>query len=240
MTESPLRVFIGWDRRETEAYAVARASLLRHATRPVDVVPLQLWRLEAHGIMPRGRIVERAGKLFDTVSEAHCSTEFAISRFVVPVLAHKGWALFVDCDVVFQADVAELFAEADERFAVMCVKHPDYLPASGTKMVDQVQYTYPRKNWSSVMLLNCDHAATLRLSVPVVAAATGRQLHRFEWARDEEIGGLSPRWNWLVGERPKPEQRGIDHFTRGGPWIRGWTPAEHDSIWMEAARDVRP
>lgn len=41
----------------------------------------------------------------------------------MPHLAQTGWALFVDSDVVFLDDVAELFDQVDDSKAVMVVKH---------------------------------------------------------------------------------------------------------------------
>ena len=70
----------------------------------------------------------------------------------------KGWALFIDCDIVFLEDVNNLFSLADDRYAVMCVKH-EFKPKPGLKMDGQVQTVYPRKNWSSVVLWN--HRASI-------------------------------------------------------------------------------
>jgi lipopolysaccharide biosynthesis glycosyltransferase len=67
--------------------------------------------------------------MYDLHSNAPQATDFAISRFFVPLLAHTGWALFTDCDVVFLRDPHELFAHADQSKAVMVVKHP---PLDGT------------------------------------------------------------------------------------------------------------
>jgi hypothetical protein len=37
---------------------------------------------------------------------------------------YQGWALFVDGDVLLRADVADVFALADARYAVQVVQHP--------------------------------------------------------------------------------------------------------------------
>ena len=80
------------------------------------------------------------------------STEFTFTRFLVPALAnYKGWALFCDSDIVFLKDVKELFDQAEDKYAVMCVQH-DYTPKPGIKMDGQKQTLYPRKNWSSMVL----------------------------------------------------------------------------------------
>jgi hypothetical protein len=85
-----------------------------------------------------------------------------------------------------------------------------------------------------VMLWNCDHPANQRLTLQDVNERPGRDLHRFYWLNDSEIGALPPEWNWLVGVQPKPAAPQIAHFTLGGPFTPGWKGAEHDEIWAEA------
>lgn len=230
---NPLSVYIGYDAREAEAYRVAEKSLRKHASSPVSVNPLDAERLSASGLLRRPQ--DRRGYIYDIPSNAPCSTDFAISRFLVPHLAQTGWALFVDCDVVFLADVAELFEQADPDKAVMVVKHrqPE---TGGTKMDGQIQTIYSRKNWSSVCLFNCSHPANNRISLQDVNERPGRDLHNFYWLHDSEIGSLTPDWNWLVGVQEKPLFPKLAHFTLGGVFTPGWKGAEHDDIWLEAAR----
>lgn len=226
-----MRVFIGHDEREAKAYAVAEHSLRKHSG--ITATPLKADRLADQGLLRRPQ--DRRGVIYDLPSNAPCSTDFAISRFLVPHLAHTGWALFTDCDVVFMADIAEL--ATDDTKAVMVVKH-GALNGSGEKMDGQAQLAYPRKNWSSVMLWNCDHPANKRLSLQDVNERPGRDLHAFYWLADSEIGELPREWNWLVGIQPKPAQPKIAHFTLGGPWLPGWYGAEHDDIWHDAYRSM--
>jgi lipopolysaccharide biosynthesis glycosyltransferase len=227
-----VKVFIGEDPKEKAAGVVARASLKRRAKTPVSCTSLHLDRLASSGLLRRP--VDARGALYDLHSQAPQSTEFAISRFLVPMLAQQGWALFVDADVVFLEDVGKLLAIADPKFAVYVVKH-QHSPTAETKMVDQVQTRYSRKNWSSVCLWNCDHPANRRLTLDDVNHRPGRDLHAFYWLHDSEIGTLPPRWNWLVGEQPMPDNPAIAHFTNGGPWLPGWAGAEHDDIWLDEA-----
>lgn len=227
-----MRVYIGHDQREAEAYAVAEHSLLRHSPSSI-VTPVKADRLAACGMLRRPQ--DRRGTIYDLPSNAPCSTDFAISRFLVPHLAQTGWALFTDCDVVFRCDVEDMLKEADPSKAVMVVKHPP-ISSGGSKMDGQAQLKYPRKNWSSVVLWNCDHPANNRLSLQDVNERPGRDLHAFYWLADSEIGELSPEWNWLVGLEPKPECPKIAHFTLGGPWLPTWEGAEHDDIWLSARR----
>jgi lipopolysaccharide biosynthesis glycosyltransferase len=226
-----LRVFIGYDPREKAAFEVAENSLRAHRW-DAATIPLRLDRLASSGLLRRS--MDARGQLYDLPSNAPCSTEFAISRFLVPILCQSGWALCVDCDVVFLGDVAELFALADPTKAVMVVKHQQ--AGGGMKMDGQVQTHYARKNWSSVVLWNCDHPANRRLSLQDVNERPGRDLHAFYWLADSEIGELPGKWNWLVGVQPMPADAKIAHFTLGGPFTPGWQGAEHDEIWLRASR----
>ncbi len=217
MNHKPWSAWIGFDPREAAAFAVAKQSASR-LSNPISIKGVVLADLQRRGFYTRPTEV-RLGKLWDVVSGAHMSTEFAISRFFVPMLAGKGWALFMDCDVIVKENLAHLFQKLDDRYAVYCVKH-DYQPAGGWKMDAQEQTSYPRKNWSSVMVFNCDHPSNKALTTDVLNMWTGRKLHGLEWLKDEEIGELDPAWNWLVGEQPEPEGGAkIVHMTLGGPWI---------------------
>ena len=228
-----MRVYIGYDEREAAAYAVAAASLA--GTSPqAQAIKLDAARLSAHGLFRRP-MDRRDGRIYDLASDAYCATDFAITRFLVPLLEQQGWALFVDCDMVFLSDVAELFAMADASKAVMVVKHGN-LASTAPKMDCQPQQLYARKNWSSVMLFNCGHPANRRLSLRDINERPGRDLHQFYWLHDSEIGALPQEWNWLVNVAPKPAQPRIAHFTLGGPWLPTWEGADHDSIWLDAQR----
>jgi hypothetical protein len=231
-----LRVFLGYDEREPEAYRVAARTLSLQCP-DAHVTKLDAERLRACGLLRRVQD-NRSGKAYDLVSNAHCSTDFAFTRFFVPILAQEGWALFTDSDVVFLGDPREMFAEVMRHpdKAVYVVKH-EHVPKVMVKMDGQPQQSYPRKNWSSVVLWNCDHPGNRRLTVQDVNTRTGRELHRFYWLADSEIGELSPRWNWLVGEQPRPPGAKVAHFTQGGPFTPGWTvgDGEHDALWLEAS-----
>lgn len=228
-----MRVYIGYDKREDLAYQVAAASL--RATSPrAQAIPLDVERLSASGLFQRP-MDRRNGRTYDLASDAYCSTDFAITRFLVPVLEQQGWALFVDCDVVFLADVAELFALADPSKAIMVVKHGK-LEGTAPKMDGQPQQPYARKNWSSVVLFNCGHPANRRLSLRDINERPGRDLHQFYWLNDAEIGELPREWNWLVNVASKPERPCLAHFTLGGPWLPTWPGAPGDAVWLEAQK----
>ncbi len=121
---------------------------------------------------------------------------------------------------MLRSDVAELFAFADPRFAVQVVKHR-HAGDEIFKMDGQIQTAYPRKNWSSVVLWNCDHPANKRLTIQSVNSLAGRDLHAFCWLNEDEIGALPPCWNHLVNvNKPDPLAK-LAHFTLGPPSMVG-------------------
>ncbi len=217
----PFRIFIGWDSREPEAYEVAEFSLRRRASIPVDVVPIKVDELIAQGAYAREK-------------DPLASTEFTYSRFFVPFMAgYKGWALFCDCDFLWLGDIAPLLNYTRDTSKALCCVHHDYTPKEKTKMDGAVQTSYPRKNWSSCMLFNCEHPSTRTLTPDVINRESGAYLHRMQWAKDEEIGELPEEWNWLEGWSKKP-QGGFPkavHFTRGGPWFENWQHVDYGDEW---------
>ena len=231
-----MRVIIGYDASESEAARVAAKSLAEVTSDQITPEFLYAPKLRAQGLLTRPE--DTRGQRYDIVSNAPCATEFSNSRFLTPIIVDSGMALFVDCDVVFREDPREMLDEISRERAVSVVKHGTYVPVSGGKMNGQVQTAYSRKNWSSVMLFNCDHPANRRLSLWDVNNRPGRDLHQFYWLADHEIDNLDVRWNWLVGEQPDPGFEGgmgTAHFTLGGPFTPNWCGAEHDDIWLKAA-----
>jgi hypothetical protein len=230
-------IYIGYDQRPVEAlsFAVARHSIRRRLNQPIPIVGLQLQELQLAGLYMRD-IDVREGRLWDTISSAPMSTEFSISRFLVPHVARHGWALFVDADVMARVSLTELFACGDPSKACMVVKHDNYRPASEHKMDGQVQTAYARKNWSSVVLWNVDHPGTKALTPDVVNRERGLWLHQFSWLDDHEIGELDPRWNHLVGEVMPCHDAKLVHFTTGAPCVPGYEHCEFADEWVSEMR----
>lgn len=228
----PLRVFIGFDPRETIAYHVLSHSIIRSATQPVHITALGLRSLDK--FMWRER-------------DPHQSTDFAFSRFLVPSMCnYQGYALFMDCDMMLRdgVDIARLFACANWDKAVAVCKH-SYTPTTETKMEGMGddggsvrQSNYPMKNWSSVMLFN--NARCRKLTPGYVNTVTGLDLHRFCWLEDEsEIDQLPLAWNWLVGEYPHSEDALNIHWTLGGPWLgRKYEHVDYASEWYVALNEM--
>lgn len=224
-----MRVFIGADPAEERAAAVAAKSLRQVSG--IEAEFLYAGKMRAQGLFTR--VEDARGQRYDFASQAPCSTEFSNLRFLTPLLAQTGWALFVDCDVVFLRDPREMLADVLPGKAVYVVRH-DYTPSTQFKMVNQKQTTYPLKNSSSVCLFDASHPAHLRLNLHAVNQMPGRWLHAFSWLHGDEIGYLDPAWNWLVDETPRPANVGISHLTLGGPYLPGWKGGSFDAEWLAA------
>lgn len=215
------KIFVGYDSREDIAWQVCRQSLLRHADSGISVHPLRQSALRELG-------------LYNRPADPSASTEFSLTRFLTPyVAATTGWVLFCDCDFLYTGDVRDVFEGLDPDKALYCVQH-DYVPANAIKMDGKVQTSYPRKNWSSFMLFNCDHPDVRALTPDVVNSAPPAYLHRFEWIKDQNaIGSLALEWNFLEGEYPKPDRiPRVIHYTNGGPWFDEWQDCDYADLWI--------
>lgn len=230
----PYRVFIGFDPSQMPAWNVAQFSLQRTASSRCDVRRVSMSELRAQGLYRRPTGHHGRG-YWDTISGAPMSTGHAIARFLVPSLCHyEGWALFVDGDVLFRADVAALFALTDPALALQVVQHK-HDPRERVKMAGHAQTTYARKNWSSVILFNCAHPANRALTVDLVNSLPGRELHRFCWLDDALVGALPARWNVLVGSEMDADPA-LVHFTEGVPDMKGYEHVAYSDEWYAAAQ----
>lgn len=222
-------IWIGYEPKELDAYVVARESARSHMRIDIPVAPIILSELEELGWYRR-KWTENAGFMKDVISDASMSTQFAISRFLTPHLAVTGFALYVDCDVLFRCDPGELFDLMDPRCAVMCVKHVHVVDEKKLKMEAKFQINYPRKNWSSVVIYNCEHPANKKLTLDTINRVPGRDLHRFCWLEDDEIGELPPEWNHLVGITQSGPPK-LVHFTSGTPSMKGYCTQPFADEW---------
>lgn len=220
------QLFIGFDPRLALAWRVCQRSVIAHAAVPPDIRAVGISTLGAS----YGRPTRRDGQqLIDAISAAPMATEFSLARFYVPLMCRAHWAIFCDGDFMFRADVARLLDEVDPRRAVSVVKH-QHVPAAEVKMDGQIQTRYPRKNWSSLMVWNMAHAGTRRLQGFDANTKPGLWLHQLGWLRDDEIGELDPRWNWLEGTDTAPDPLAV-HFTRGTPNLPGYEQADYADEW---------
>lgn len=204
----PIPVFIGYDARERAATNVLMDSLYHHSSAPLSITPLVTTQLERAGLYRRKRDPKQA-------------TAFSFTRFLVPsLMGYQGWCIFLDCDMLCRGDIAALWAQRDDRFAVMCVQH-QHTPKESVKFLGEPQTSYPKKNWSSLMLLNTSRCQSL--TPDYVNSASGLELHRFHWlAGDHEIGAIEGGWNHLVAVQDPAAATNspLLHWTLGGPWFR--------------------
>jgi len=242
-----LRIFIGYDSREPVAYHVCAHSILSRASGPVAIIPLVQPALRAAGLYTRER-----GKTE--------STEFSMTRFLVPYLAdYEGDAIFMDSDMLCLADIYEVMdvVERDRRTrveerrnqasrglrsnaaepAVYVCQH-DYASTATVKFLNQINVPYPRKNWSSFMVFDCVRCKAL--TPARVNILSGLELHRFSWLDDGRVGALPLEWNWLVGEYvPNPKAK-ILHYTLGGPWFESYRNCDHAREWFDEWLHMSP
>ena len=212
------RIFIGWDSRESEVADILRYSFEKHTS-----IPLEIEYIKKDELVGYNEPITRPG-----------ATEFSYTRFLVPWLCgYKGRALFVDCDMVCYSDIAELAQMDMTGLALRVVKH-DQDVTSSVKMDGQKQYWYPRKNWSSLMLMDC--TMLHRWTPNLVATAHGSYLHQFMDIPDAQIGDLDCTWNDLDH---KDGNTKIWHLTSGGPWFKEQENCPHASDWVEARDEYR-
>ena len=216
-----IRVFIGYDDREAAAFGVLSHSIHARSSEPVAIAPLRLSELS--GIYKRPR---------DPLQ----STDFSFSRFLTPHLCgYEGWAIFMDCDMLVLDDIAKLWRLRDARYAVQVVKHV-HVPKEEVKFLGAVQTKYGKKNWSSVMLMNCGKC--MKLTPEYVNAASGLELHQFKWLEgDHLIGEIPSAWNHLVGYDPPRRDASLVHYTIGGPYFEAYRDCEYAREWF-AERDA--
>ena len=203
--EQPLRIFIGYDHRQAVAYNVLQFSILRRTSKPVALYPLLLPTLP----------MTRQGL-----------TPFTYSRFLTPWLCgYQGWAMFMDIDYLCLADIAELFALTDDRYAAMVSKN------------------VKKFEWASMIVFNCGHPANRILTPEYVEDPKQcRQPHGLDWLTPDLIGDLPREWNHLVGyDAPRSDAK-LVHYTQGMPIFQETAGSEYTDEWKaehQAANQTR-
>jgi lipopolysaccharide biosynthesis glycosyltransferase len=202
-------IVVGFDQREAVAYHTFCQSVISRTSEPVRFTPL----------------------VANTVERKDGSNDFIYSRFLVPhLMGYRGWAIFADGDMVCREDIARLWAMRDDRYAVQVVQH-DYQTVHPRKYLGNKNENYPRKNWSSLILWNCEHSANRSLTPEMIKHLDGPFLHRFSWLHDGEIGEIPITWNWLVLEYPLNEYANLYHYTIGTPCFAAYQNCDNSSMW---------
>jgi lipopolysaccharide biosynthesis glycosyltransferase len=178
-------IYMGYDAREAYGSWVFTSSVIHRSSRPVSFIPLHADLFTS--------FYSRRQSLDET-------NAFTRTRFLIPFLQDfKGWAIFCDgSDMLCRDDIGELWDLRDEYKAVHVVAH-DYKTTAKRKYIGTAMEAenrdYPRKNQSSVMLINCKHFAWRQMTPETVEKLTGAELHQFAWIAEDRIGYLPKAWN---------------------------------------------
>jgi len=210
-------LIVGFDQREAVAYHTFCQSVIDKCSQSVRFTPLAL-------------------KCIPEYTETHtgASNQFVYSRFLSPFLFdYKGWAIFADGDMICNSDISDLWKLRDDSKAVLVCPH-DYKTKAEIKYLGNKNENYPRKNWSSLILWNCEHPANKKLTPEFISTTNGSYLHRFSWLSDDEIGFLPLTWNWLAIEYPEKSSANIVHYTLGTPCFTSYENTSMASFWHEA------
>ena len=216
-----LNIFVGFDQKEAIAYHTFVQSIIEKSSIPLSITPL-------------------AENNLDDYSEKHTdgTNKFTYSRFLVPYLMNfKGWAIFVDGDMVCLSDIKELKQFFDPNVAVSVVKH-NYKTKSKIKYFGQKNEDYPRKNWSSVIIWNCEHQKNKILTPEFISKKDGSFLHRFSWLDEIEIGELPKTWNWLAIEYPEKDNLNLIHYTLGTPCFKEYSESSLSKYWKKSYKKL--
>jgi hypothetical protein len=222
-----INLFSGFDPREEFGYHTFVSSVIHHASEPVSITPLDQRML---------RKVYGAG-------DRDGSNQFIYTRFLVPYLMrYRDFAIFADgADMLCRGDIAELWALRDVYKAAQVVKH-DYTTKHPIKYIDTQMEAgnddYPRKNWSSLMLINCAHYAWRQITPETVETRSGADLHRLSFIEDRFIGELPKEWNWLCQEYGDNNAAKLLHYSVGIPGFPHYSASPHADDWAAAATKV--
>lgn len=222
-----LRLFCGHDPREEAGSHVFVSSVLEHARLPVAITHLHKPALES-----------AFGQRF-----AEGSNAFTTSRFLVPALCDfMGTAVFVDgADMLCRSDINDILKAADPTLPVSVVKHA-YKTRYPRKYVgsrmEADNADYERKQWASVMVMNCWHRIWHRLTPDKVAAMPVLDLLQLRMFGDEQIGSLPVEWNWMADEQGANENAKLVHFTAGVPGFHAHAVCAHSDEWRSQVKRV--
>ena len=208
-----LQIFAGYDLRQEDGWKVFEKSLMATTPGPYALTPM-------------------TGSLRGTTAFTEC-------RYLVPYwMGYKGMAIVLDgSDMMLREDLNKLAQHFDPIFACQVVMHEykttDKRKYRGSTMeADNVDY--PRKNWTSVMLVNCAHRAWRVLTPETLKIYTPEGLHRLAFIEDRFIGGLPSEWNYLVGETyPVRGDAKLVHFTLGIPGLSHYHNSEYADEWRQ-------
>jgi hypothetical protein len=217
-------VYHGWDDREEYGSHVFCSSLIRRSSAPVSLIPLRPEMFAS----------------FYPLGQRDGTNSFTYTRFLIPFLqGFTGWAIFADgADMICRCDIAELWAQRDEYKAVQVVGHT-YKTRHPRKYIGTAMESdnrdYYRKNWSSLMLINCASFGWRQMTPERVAAMPGEKLHRFDFIDEDRIGQLPAVWGWMPQEFGDNPDAKIIHYTAGSPGFPAYARTEMADAWAAEA-----
>ena len=214
-------IVVGFDEREAVAYHTFTQSVIEKSSAPTRFLPLSKSSLS-------------------TYEETHKdgSNDFIYSRFLVPYLMNfNGWAIYADGDMICLEDIKKLWDIRNDKYAVQVVKH-NYKTKITKKYWGNKNENYPRKNWSSLILWNCNHTSHKKLTPEFIQKQTGAFLHRFSWIKDEEIGELDKEWNWLAMEYEEKKDIKLIHYTIGTPCFKEYENSSLSKHWKKSFLNI--
>ena len=199
-------IVVGFDQKESVAYHTFVQSVIEKSSIPMRFLPLNIGSLTSY-------------------KETH---EDGSNDFI-----YNGWAIYADGDMVCLEDIKKLWNLRNNKFAVQVVKH-DYKTKVKSKYWGNKNEDYPRKNWSSLILWNCNHVSHKILTPEFIQKQTGAFLHRFSWIKDEEIGEVAKEWNWLAMEYEEKNNINLIHYTIGTPCFEEYQNKSLSSYWKKS------
>jgi len=217
-----LPLFFGHESRVEAGTSAFVKSVLDHSSVPVGLCPITRRITDSFdGVIPEG------------------SNSFTLSRFLVPwITGYQGMAIFVDgSDMLVRGDLKELASLFNPFMAVQVVKlqyktrHP--VKFIGTTLETQNQ-DYDRKQWASVMIINCAHFSWRSITPTSLADFKPLELLQFQFIRDRYIGDIPESWNWLVDEFGENPDARLLHWTAGVPGLDHYKDAPMAGEWKAA------
>ena len=93
---------------EKAAANVLIDSLYQNTSQPLSITPLVTSQLENQNLYFRKRDPKQ-------------STEFSFTGFLVPyIMKYSGWAIFMDCDMLCNSDIKDLWDQRNDDYSIMC------------------------------------------------------------------------------------------------------------------------
>ena len=98
---------------------------------------------------------------------------------------------------------------------------------------------YPRKNWASVMLINCEHRAWSCVDLALLSCVSKLGMLQMGPVFDHEVGPLPDAWNRIVDEGQPLEGAKVAHFTAGAPCFPQCGSVPGADLWFAQLKKLQ-